>query len=238
MKEKGQIPKNGGTVSVGVWIVTGIIIIIVEIDVIFLLIQNRNLKKENAKLADELRQMQQQNADSKVTNAAAEVGEEQASQDGQKVQDDNQGGQDEQENAQGDSATSYETQKRVVAIDPGHQGWNVDMSALEPVAPGSSEKKAKATSGTEGRYSNLAEYQLNLDVALKLRDELEKRGYEVVLTREDNEKAISNSERAQLAAEAGAEVFVRLHADDVDGASSLSGGRAMISTPSNPYVGE
>lgn len=128
--------------------------------------------------------------------------------------------------------------QRIVAIDPGHQGWNVDMSAQEPVAPGSSETKLKATSGTRGSFSNLPEYQLNLDVSLKLRDELMKRGYQVIMTREDNDTAISNSERAQLASEGGADIFIRIHADGEEGGSSVSGGRTMISTANNPYVGE
>lgn len=56
--------------------------------------------------------------------------------------------------------------KRKVAIDPGHQGSWVDMSAQEAAAPGSSETKAKATTGTEGRYSGVPEYDLNLRIAL------------------------------------------------------------------------
>ncbi len=37
-----------------------------------------------------------------------------------------------------------------VVIDPGHQGPSVDMSAPEPMAPGSDQTKPKATSGTQG----------------------------------------------------------------------------------------
>lgn len=88
--------------------------------------------------------------------------------------------------------------KRKIAIDPGHQGSWVDMSAQEAMAPGSSETKAKATTGTEGRFSGVPEYELNLRIALALKSELISRGYEVVMTREDNDTAISNQERAQL----------------------------------------
>ena len=86
--------------------------------------------------------------------------------------------------------------KRKIAIDPGHQGSWVDMSAQEAMAPGSSETKAKATTGTEGRFSGVPEYELNLRIALALKSELISRGYEVVMTREDNDTAISNQERA------------------------------------------
>ena len=87
--------------------------------------------------------------------------------------------------------------KHIIGIDPGHQGPNVDMSAQEPLGPGSSETKAKATSGTQGSFTGLPEYQLNLDVSLKLQKILEKRGYKVILARTDNDTAISNKERPE-----------------------------------------
>ena len=123
-----------------------------------------------------------------------------------------------------------------VAIDPGHQGSWVDMSAQEPSAPGSSETKAKATTGTTGRFSGLNEYELTLDVSLLLRDELERRGYEVVMTREDHDTAISNKERAELAAAEGADILVRIHANGSEDAS-ISGALTMVPSQSNPYVG-
>ena len=97
-----------------------------------------------------------------------------------------------------------------IAIDPGHQGPNVDMSDLEPMGPGSQEMKAKASSGTQGRYTNVPEYELTLNISKQLRLELEQRGYEVVLTREDHDTAISNSERALMAAEEGSDIYVRI----------------------------
>ena len=65
----------------------------------------------------------------------------------------------------------------VVGIDPGHQGENVDMSAPEPIGPGSSETKAKCTSGTRGSFTGIPEYQLNLNVSLQLKDVLEPVSY-------------------------------------------------------------
>ncbi len=129
-----------------------------------------------------------------------------------------------------------ETEKLVVAIDPGHQGSWVDMSEQEPNAPGSSEMKAKATTGTQGRFSGKAEYELNLEVSLLLRDELEARGYEVIMTREDHDTAISNSERALMAYDEGGDIYVRIHANGSDD-SSVSGALAMVPSSSNPYVG-
>lgn len=126
--------------------------------------------------------------------------------------------------------------KRKIAIDPGHQGSWVDMSAQEAMAPGSSETKAKATTGTEGRFSGVPEYELNLRIALALKSELISRGYEVVMTREDNDTAISNQERAQLANDSGAEACIRIHANGSDD-SSVSGALAMAPSEQNPYVG-
>lgn len=124
-----------------------------------------------------------------------------------------------------------------VAIDPGHQGSWIDMSEKEPNGPGSTEMKAMATTGTQGKYSGKPEYELNLEVSLLLREELEKRGYRVILTREDNDKAISNAQRAEYAYEEGGDIYVRIHANGSDH-SGVSGALAMVPSPSNPYVGE
>lgn len=125
----------------------------------------------------------------------------------------------------------------VVAIDPGHQAWDVDMSDTEPVGPGASEYKQKATTGTAGPYSGVAEYELNLDISLLLRDELEQRGYRVVMTREDNQTAISNAERAQLANAAGADIYVRIHANGSED-SAVRGALALVPSADNPFVSE
>lgn len=125
----------------------------------------------------------------------------------------------------------------VVGIDPGHQGPNVDMSATEPNGPGSAEMKAKATSGTSGAYSGIGEYQLNLDVSLKLQQILQERGYRVIMTRTDNDTAISNAERALLAADEGAEIYVRIHANGSDD-HGVQGALSMCPSQDNPYVSE
>lgn len=123
-----------------------------------------------------------------------------------------------------------------VAIDPGHQGDWVDMSEQEPNAPGSSVMKRKATTGTQGFYTGIPEYQLNLDISLALRTELESRGYRVVLTREDNDTAISNAERATLAWEQGGDIYVRIHANGSED-HSVQGALGMSPSFDNPYVG-
>lgn len=121
----------------------------------------------------------------------------------------------------------------VVAIDAGHQAKG--NSDQEPVGPGSSTTKAKVASGTSGRTTGVPEYQLNLDVSLKLRDELEQRGYQVFMIRETNEVDISNAERAQMAAEAGADILVRIHANGSEN-TSVAGALTMAPSAANPYL--
>jgi N-acetylmuramoyl-L-alanine amidase len=99
----------------------------------------------------------------------------------------------------------------VVVIDPGHQG-KADYE-LEPVGPGSSEMKARVSSGTRSVNTGTPESGLVLTIGLKLRDSLQARGIQVVMTRTIQEVSISNSERAQLANASGADLFVRLHCD-------------------------
>lgn len=102
-------------------------------------------------------------------------------------------------------------EQRTICIDPGHQSHqNLDK---EPIAPGSKIRKAKVSSGTAGIATKKPEYKLTLEVALKLRNSLRKKGYKVFMTRTTHTVNISNVQRAQYCNQKHADLTLRIHAD-------------------------
>ncbi|MDD6000380.1 MAG: N-acetylmuramoyl-L-alanine amidase [Lachnospiraceae bacterium] len=125
--------------------------------------------------------------------------------------------------------------KKIVCLDPGH---SAKMSGgTEPIGPGASTRKAKDAVGTRGVVSGTYEYQFTLTLAKRLQTLLEKKGYEVILTRKDSKHAISCKERAMVANDADADIFVRLHVD-ASASGSTRGASALYPSSANPYNGK
>lgn len=96
---------------------------------------------------------------------------------------------------------NYNEAKKIILIDPGHGGF---------------DGGTKSKSGT-------VEKDINLDIALKLRDVLEEKGYQVYMTRE-NDESLNNGgdsikdkkkkdlkKRCDLKVESECDVFISIH---------------------------
>ncbi|RUT33404.1 N-acetylmuramoyl-L-alanine amidase [Paenibacillus zeisoli] len=132
------------------------------------------------------------------------------------------------------SAGSTQAKKTyVICIDPGHQLKGNNQK--EPIGPGASEKKPKVSSGTLGVATKKPEYVLNLEISLKLKKELEKRGYKVVMTREKHNVNLSNKDRSDIANKAKADLFIRIHADG-DTSPKTEGFSVLYPAQGNKYT--
>ncbi|MGB4590256.1 MAG: N-acetylmuramoyl-L-alanine amidase [Clostridiaceae bacterium] len=124
--------------------------------------------------------------------------------------------------------------KKIIAIDAGHQ--LLADSTKEPLGPGSTVLKDRVSSGTRGIVSKVPEYIINLEMALKLKTRLINEGYEVVMIRETHDVSISNKERAEIANNANADLFIRIHANG-SSSSKVKGIETIYPSPANPFVG-
>ena len=122
-----------------------------------------------------------------------------------------------------------------VVLDPGHSA--VVAPGTEPLGPGSSEYKAADASGTSGVASGVREYELTLNISVQLKAELEGRGYTVLMTRESNDVPVSCIERANVANNAGAAAYVRIHANGSEN-QGAAGAMTICTTPGSPYASE
>ena len=99
-----------------------------------------------------------------------------------------------------------------VCVDPGHQG--VECYAKEPMGPGLSGYHNTTNGQAQGTVTRRYESVVVLEVGKKLRNALLREGASVVMTREDQETPVTNMRRAEIANDAGAHVFIRLHCDN------------------------
>ena len=121
----------------------------------------------------------------------------------------------------------------VIGIDPGHQQHpNYDQELISPYG---TETKAKVSAGTYGRFTGVREYVINLQVALKLKVNLEELGATVIMSRESHEVDISNSERAVMMNDVPADCWLRIHANGSTDASK-EGMFFLIPSPGTMYT--
>ncbi|WP_428817524.1 N-acetylmuramoyl-L-alanine amidase [Clostridium butyricum] len=101
------------------------------------------------------------------------------------------------------------TEGKVIVVDPGH-AYGKDEGVKTTIDD-----------------INYIETDLNMQVAKKLKVELEKRGFTVILTRTENQKFTdlndSLSHRVDVANEADAEFFISIHHNAVDGIPEANG---------------
>lgn len=126
--------------------------------------------------------------------------------------------------------SSEESKEFTICIDPGHQ--EKGDSKTEPVAPGSGQRKARVSSGTSGVGTKKAEYVVNLEASMILKEVLENKGYNVVMTRECHNISISNAERAEVGNKCNADLAIRIHCDSLND-SSKTGSTILIPSKSN-----
>lgn len=97
----------------------------------------------------------------------------------------------------------------VIGINPGCQ--EIKNRAKAYLSPYSSEMDSAVTASNKGVESKTPEYKLTLDIALCLKEELEKLGAQVVLTRTTSDVDIGNIERAEIINEANADLAIHIH---------------------------
>lgn len=123
--------------------------------------------------------------------------------------------------------------KRVVVIDAGYQ--QQANSEEELIGPGAEKGGERMPAGGEGVSTGISAYELTLDVALMLEEELEKRGYMVVQTRRGPHVDISSAERALLANQIHADILIGLYLNDSK-SSNEKEIKVYCAAEDNPFV--
>ncbi|MBP9478446.1 MAG: N-acetylmuramoyl-L-alanine amidase [Sebaldella sp.] len=124
-------------------------------------------------------------------------------------------------------------EKVTICVDPGHQ--RKGNNGKEEIAPGSKTTKPKVSSGTAGVSTKKNEYQLTLEVGLKLKKKLEENNYNVFMTREVHDVDISNKERSVMTNNSGCSLYIRIHADGSEN-KSVNGMSVLTSSSKNSYT--
>jgi N-acetylmuramoyl-L-alanine amidase len=118
-------------------------------------------------------------------------------------------------------ATGGSMTRKVVVIDPGHNGANGANPGIinQQVNAGFGQTKPCNTTGTETN-AGYPEYKFNWNVALQLKAQLEAKGITVVMTRSsDDGVGPCVDKRAAIGNQADADAVVSIHGDGDDAAA-------------------
>lgn len=116
---------------------------------------------------------------------------------------------------------------KTIVIDPGHS--SIGNAQKEPIAPNSSQTKAKDVHGATGIYTKIPEHKTTVSISNLVEEKLKNKGYNVVMTKREVETSLSNIERSEIGNENNADLVVRIHADSSDN-SSANGASILIPT--------
>lgn len=119
-----------------------------------------------------------------------------------------------------------------IVLDPGHS--KNPGTEKEKISPDSNEMKLKDTSGSVGLISKKNEYEIAMDITLKLKELLEKEGYTVVLTKDNVETPLSSIERAEVGNRENANLMIRIHCDSFS--NSNAKGASMLVPKQRGYI--
>lgn len=97
----------------------------------------------------------------------------------------------------------------IIGLNPGHQ--EKSNSQKLPLAPGSSKTGPANKGGTAGVETKKREYEVTLEISMRLKAHLENLGAEVVMTRTTNDVDLNNIERAQILNEANVDAALQIH---------------------------
>ena len=126
--------------------------------------------------------------------------------------------------------------EHIIVIDAGHQLR--EDKGKEAIGPGGAETEQRMDTGNVGVTTGQPEYEVTLNIALKLREELQKRGYTVYMTRSSNDNtSISYKERAQVANNLCADAYLTLH-NGYSEDPEVRGLSAVCQTEKSSYIAD
>lgn len=104
-----------------------------------------------------------------------------------------------------------------IVIDPGHSSKS-DLEK-EPISPNSNKLIIKDDGGVIGTYTKVPEYKTCMSISLILKDLLERSGFNVIMTKTDNDISMGNIDRAKIGNNVNANLVIRIHTDSDEDSS-------------------